>query len=64
MYTKARADDIDFNLASIPADFDAPHPAPFDRAYTKALYELGLALGRAGYPWAKAPPELYVQAQR
>ena len=51
---------IDYNLAAIPADFDAPHPKPFDRAYMQALYDLGLGLGRAGYPWAKAPPETVV----
>jgi predicted acylesterase/phospholipase RssA len=64
MYTRAKADDIDFNLASIPADFNAPHPAPFDAAYMKALYNKGIALGRAGYPWTKTPPELFVHAQR
>ena len=31
MYSRARADNIDYNLAAIPADFDAPHPKPFDR---------------------------------
>jgi hypothetical protein len=56
MYGKARAEGIDYNLASIPADFSAPRPAPFDVGYMAALYERGLALGKSGYPWAKAPP--------
>jgi hypothetical protein len=30
----------------------------FERAY------VGLALGRSGYPWAKAPPEVIVEARR
>lgn len=64
MYARAKEDRIDYNLASIPADFDAPHPKPFHRAYMIALYERGVALGRAGYRWAKTPPELLVQAQR
>ncbi len=64
MYTRARADHIDYNLASIPADFEAPHPKPFDRAYMQELYDRGLAMGRAGYPWAKAPPEAIVEARR
>jgi hypothetical protein len=29
-----------------------------------ALYELGLMRGRAGYAWAKAPPEVIVEARR
>ena len=64
MYARAKADQIDYNLAAIPADFDAPHPKPFDRAYMQALYARGLTMGRVGYPWAKAPPEVIVEARR
>ena len=64
MYARAKADQIDYNLAAIPADFDVPHPKPFDRAYMQELYARGLAMGRAGYPWAKAPPEVIVEARR
>ncbi len=56
MYAKATDEGIEYNLASIPADFEAPHPAPFDVGYMAALYERGFALGKAGYRWAKAPP--------
>ena len=42
----------------------APHPAPFDTAYMKTLYERGFALGRAGYPWANAPPGIETTAAR
>jgi predicted acylesterase/phospholipase RssA len=56
MYGKARTEGIDYNLASIPPDFSAPRPAPFDVGYMAALYDRGLALGKAGYRWAKAPP--------
>lgn len=60
MYVKAQADGIQFNLASIPADFNAPRPAPFDNGYMKALFAFGERLGRGGYPWASVPPEVRV----
>jgi hypothetical protein len=63
MYTRAREDAIDYNLAAIPTSFDIPHPVPFDRAYMQALYEYRRELGRAGYRWAKAPPEIRVAAR-
>ena len=56
MHAQARAEGVDFNLAHIPADFSAPRAAPFDQTYMRALYERGLLLGRAGYPWENAPP--------
>jgi hypothetical protein len=31
-------------------------PEPFDPAYMKALYELGLEMGRNGIPWSSQPP--------
>jgi predicted acylesterase/phospholipase RssA len=61
MYTKAKADDIEFRLAAIPDDFHAPRPAPFDNGYMKALFALGERLGREGYPWAVLPPEVAVR---
>jgi predicted acylesterase/phospholipase RssA len=64
MYAKAQAEGIEYNLASIPGDFTAPHPAPFDKGYMKTLYERGFALGRAGYAWAKAPPGVEATAGR
>jgi hypothetical protein len=30
----------------------------------QALYDVGLVLGRNGYSWAKAPPEIIVEARR
>jgi predicted acylesterase/phospholipase RssA len=58
MYDKARAEGIEFNLAAIPADFAAPRPKPFDTGYMSALYDRGLALGIAGYRWARQPPDV------
>jgi predicted acylesterase/phospholipase RssA len=64
MYTKAKADSVEFNLAYIPADFQAPRPAPFDNAYMTALFKTGVKLGREGFPWAKVPPELKTEGGR
>ena len=50
--------------ASIPSDFDAPHPKPFDGAYMQELYERARKMARGGYPWAKSPPEFVVEARR
>ena len=56
---------IDFNLASIPADFSITGDEPFDRNYMVALFERGFQLGNGHYPWIKTPPglELTVQAR-
>jgi predicted acylesterase/phospholipase RssA len=56
IYATAQRDGVDFNLAFIPETFDVPLPEPFDRHYMNELFETGYSLGRAGYPWAKAPP--------
>ena len=56
IYDKARADNIEFNLASIPMTFNAPRQAPFDSAYMQALYKVGYGLGRNGYTWSKTLP--------
>ena len=65
IYTITRRDGIDFNLASIPADFSLTSDQPFDRDYMVTLFERGYQLGRAHYPWIKTPPglELTVQAR-
>jgi predicted acylesterase/phospholipase RssA len=63
MFRRAQADNIEYNLAAIPVEFDAPHPKPFDRAYMKTLYDYGFSLGKIGYTWAKAPPETVLAAR-
>ncbi len=57
IYEKSIAEGLDFNLASVPLDFDAPRPAPFNRQYMQALYARGHQLGRAGYKWQKSLPD-------
>jgi predicted patatin/cPLA2 family phospholipase len=56
IYLGARRDGLDYNLASIPADFDMEPKEPFDPAYMQALFDLGYRLAKEGYPWEKAPP--------
>jgi predicted acylesterase/phospholipase RssA len=60
LYQIAIQDKVDFNLAYIGADFDAPHPQQFDTGYMRKLYEYGLNLATAGRQWHKSPP---VEAQ-
>ncbi len=56
IHSVALRDGVDFNLAYIPATFDAPHPDDFDTGFMRALYKYGYDQAVAGYPWAKAPP--------
>lgn len=56
IFLTARRDQLDFNLAYIPASFDAPHTTEFDPAYMGALFEVGYELALKGYPWHKSPP--------
>jgi hypothetical protein len=59
IYLTTKRDNIDYNLAYIPADFPSAPKKPFDKAYMNALFKLGYRLGRAGYRWHKSPPGLY-----
>jgi predicted acylesterase/phospholipase RssA len=56
IYATAQRDDVDFNLAFIPASFNAPHKEEFDNDYMRALYDTGYNMALKGYPWVKAPP--------
>jgi len=56
IYLAARRDGLDFNLAHIPASFEASHEAPFDTGYMRSLYDVGYEAAVHGYPWEKAPP--------
>jgi hypothetical protein len=56
MYTDAKRDRTDFNLASIPADFSVPNTSAFDPVYMKALYKRGYDMAVADVEWQKAPP--------
>lgn len=56
IYSVARRDGIDFNLASMPQTFNMKRVQLFDNGYMKALFQDGYTLGEAGYSWAKVPP--------
>jgi len=56
IYATAKRDDVDFNLAFIPASFAAPHREELDNDYMRALYATAYKMALMGYPWAKAPP--------
>jgi len=58
IYLLARRDGIDFNLAYIPGDFNAPQKEIFDPEYMQDLFNLGYRMGRDGYPWSKLPPDM------
>jgi predicted acylesterase/phospholipase RssA len=58
IYTTARRDGVDYNLAYIPSDFAVPAKSAFDKDYMNALFQRGYELGRAGYQWQKEPPGL------
>jgi predicted acylesterase/phospholipase RssA len=58
IYSMAKQSGVDFNLASIPADFDQQTDQPFDQKYMSALFDRGYDAGRRGYPWTKSLPGL------
>lgn len=58
LYDQARANDIDYNLAAVPADFDVKSNEPFDPEYMNALFKVGYELAQNGYKWSKAPPNV------
>ena len=63
IYSVAWRDGVDFNLASIPADFTDKRGEPFDQKYMIALFERGYDLGSHNYSWQKTPPGMEVTAQ-
>ena len=58
IYLQTCRDGLEFHLASIPPDFTAKSDGEFDRAYMQALFDLAYERSKAGYDWAKMPPEL------
>ncbi len=58
IYTLAKRDRIDYNLAYIPDGFDVKSKELFDSQYMQALFEKGYNLGKNGYPWLKSPAQI------
>jgi len=56
IYVLALRDKIDYNLASIPSDFNAPSQGMFDTVYMQKLFNLAYEMAKKGYPWEKYPP--------
>lgn len=56
LYFSAKRDDIDFNLVSIPANFQMQTTELFDPAYMSALFALGQSIGLQQDVWEKLPP--------
>jgi hypothetical protein len=63
IYAITKRDGIDFNLASIPADFSSVSDEPFDERYMVALFDRGYQLARDHYSWTKTPPGMELTAQ-
>lgn len=56
IYLTTQRDGVDFNLAYVPASFNAPHPEDFDPDFMRALYQTGYEMAVRGFPWKKQPP--------
>ena len=56
LYLQAERNDLDYNLAFIPADVQAESRESFDAKYMRTLFDLGYTMARDGYPWEKSPP--------
>ena len=63
IYSVTRRDGIDFNLASIPADFTDASDEPFDQKYMIALFDRGYDLASHGYSWVRTPPGMETVTQ-
>jgi hypothetical protein len=55
-YFVSQRDGVDYNLAFIGTDFNAPRAGDFDQSYMRALYAYGYERGKSRSVWHKAPP--------
>lgn len=55
-YVVAKRSGVEFNVATIPASFNAPSKGPFDPDYMGALFEIGYEQGRSATPFSTQPP--------
>lgn len=56
MYLTSVRDQLDYNLAYIPADFTLVSKSAFDPAYMTELFNRGFGMAAKGFPWEKYPP--------
>jgi predicted acylesterase/phospholipase RssA len=55
-YIVAKRGGVEFNVAAIPASFNAPSNGPFDPKYMGALFKTGYEQGRGDSAFANEPP--------
>ncbi len=55
IYLAALRDGLDFRLARVAPDFDAPRREPFDPVFMRALFDHGRDVGRRSL-WLTRPP--------
>jgi len=55
-YVVAKRSGVEFNVATIPASFNAPSKGPFDPDYMGALFQTGYEQGRSATPFSTQPP--------
>jgi predicted acylesterase/phospholipase RssA len=55
-YLTAKRLRIEFNVASIPADFNVKSRGPFDPGYMSALFQAGYDMGKSATPFGNTPP--------
>jgi len=60
IYTVSQRDGIEFNLTSLPPDYEYESEGQFDPTEMKLLYDMGYEAAINGYKWEKYPP-LYKQ---
>jgi hypothetical protein len=58
IWRMARDSGASFNLAAIPAGFNAKAKQAFDPEYQRALYAVGYRMGLAGGGWSRLPADL------
>jgi hypothetical protein len=56
IYAFTSRDDIGFNYAGIPEDYEPQTTELFDKAEMNRLFQIGYQLGMSGNPWQSTPP--------
>ena len=55
LYLRAKKNNIDYNLTSIPPSFREKSKEAFDKVFMGKLYDLGYSIGKSGVKWRKKP---------
>jgi hypothetical protein len=57
LYTYAKRDKMDYQLAFIPDSFTSVAKSEFDNRYMNELFDYGYEQAKNGYPWSDHPPD-------